>query len=89
VADRRGVVASGSLFLPSLRSVDLQMQYDRTCPSKTGVFFFAKPTSLFSPKILKIDRLISIVAETEIFFDRSNFPSKSKTENFDGPIVGR
>jgi hypothetical protein len=52
------------------------------------VFFFAKPTRLFSLEISKIDRLISIVVETEKNADRGKFPSKSKAKKFDGSLVG-
>jgi hypothetical protein len=52
------------------------------------VFFFAKPTRLFSLEISKIDRLISIVVETEKTAHRGKFPSKSKAKKFDGLAVG-
>jgi len=52
------------------------------------VFFFSEPTRLFSLEISKIDRLISIVIETEKNSDRGNFPSKSKANKFDGLVVG-
>jgi hypothetical protein len=48
------------------------------CP----VFFFAKPTSLFSLEISKIDRLIAIVVEIEKNADYGKSPSKSKVQKF-------
>jgi hypothetical protein len=50
--------------------------------------FVAKPTRLFSLEISKIDRLISIVVETEKNWDRGIFPAKSKAKKFDGLAVG-
>jgi hypothetical protein len=38
--------------------------------------------------ILTIDRLMSIVVETEKNSDRGNYPAKSKAKNFDGLAVG-
>ena len=52
------------------------------------VFSFVKPTRPFSLEISKIDRLISIVVETEKNADRGKFPLKSKAKKFDGLAVG-
>jgi hypothetical protein len=50
--------------------------------------FVAKPTRLFPLEISKIDRLISIVIETEKNRDRGNFPAESKAKKFDGSLAG-
>jgi hypothetical protein len=42
----------------------------------------------FSVEIAKIDRLTSIVVKTKKSFDRPNFASKSKADDFGGLVVG-
>lgn len=49
--------------------------------------FVATPTRLFSLEISKIDRLISIVFESEKNRDRRNFLAKSKAKKFDDSLV--
>jgi len=46
--------------------------------------FFDQAGEITFSESLKIDRLISIVLETENFADRPNLTSKSKAENSDG-----
>jgi hypothetical protein len=50
----------------------------------TDALFSAKATPPFARKISKIDRSMSIVAETEQVSSRGNFAATSKVEFFDG-----
>jgi hypothetical protein len=83
-AERKGDVTSGSLFMPPLRPVDLQIQFDRTCPSLTDGLFCTKPMTSFPLEISKIGRSMPIVAETEQIADRRNSPLNSRAQFFDG-----
>jgi hypothetical protein len=48
------------------------------------VFFFARPNWPFTSEIAKIDRSMSIVAETEQIADHRNLPLKSGAQISDG-----
>jgi hypothetical protein len=53
-----------------------------------GLFRCQADKAIFSLEISKIDRLISIVVETEKNGIAENFSAKSKGKIFDGSLVG-